>query len=315
MKLSVVMVTYNHERFIAHALSSVLAQRTNFDFEIIVAEDCSTDGTRAILMDFARRYPGKILPLLRERNIGMMQNFRDALTACRGEYMALLEGDDYWAREDKLQSQADFLDAHPDHAVCCARAQFVDETAGGQAGIYPGVPFGSYTIADLIQNNFIVTGTVMYRWGSVGPLPDWFLTLKLADWPLHILVARSGKIRLMDEVMCVYRIHSGGVWSSLSRLDHHLAFRQMFMALEKHLDPQYKNLIRQKIARSCLDLGITARSNGSRRETLRHLLSYARNGSHPPGDGRLVVGLATYVLVGSWYKIFSRAKPATRASQ
>ena len=75
MKLSVVMVTYNHERFIAHALSSVLAQRTNFDFEIIVAEDCSTDGTRAIVIDFARRCPGKILPLLRERNLGMARNF------------------------------------------------------------------------------------------------------------------------------------------------------------------------------------------------------------------------------------------------
>src|SRR6266851_2492098 len=277
MKLSVVMVTYNHERFIAHALSSVLAQRTNVDFEIIVAEDCSTDGTRAIVMDFARRYPGKILPLLRERNLGMMRNF---------------------------------LDAHPDHAVCCARAQFVDETAGGQSGIYPGAPSGSYTIADLIQNNFIVTGTVMYRWGSVGPLPDWFLTLKLADWPLHILVGRSGKIHLMDEVMGVYRIHSGGAWSSLSRLDHHLAFRQMFMALEKHLDPQYTNLIRQKVARACLDLAITARSNCSRWQTVRYLLSYARNGSHPPGHSRLVAGLATYVLVGSWYKIFSRAKQA-----
>jgi glycosyltransferase involved in cell wall biosynthesis len=310
MKLSVVMVTYNHERFIAHALSSVLAQRTNFDFEIIVAEDCSTDGTRAIVMDFARRYPGKILPLLRERNLGMMRNFKDALAACRGSYVALLEGDDYWAREDKIQSQTDFLDAHPDHAVCCARAQFVDETAGGQSGIYPGAPSGSYTIADLIQNNFIVTGTVMYRWGSVGPLPDWFLTLKLADWPLHILVGRSGKIHLMDEVMGVYRIHSGGVWSSLSRLDHHLAFRQMFMALEKHLDPQYTNLIRQKIARACLDLAITARSNCSRWQTVRYLLSYARNGSHPPGHSRLVAGLAAYVLVGSWYKIFSRAKQA-----
>src|SRR5712671_1493255 len=128
MKLSIVMVTYNHERFIAQALSSVLAQRTNFDFEIIVAEDCSTDGTRAILMDFVRRYPGRILPLLRERNLGMVQNFREALMACRGEYVALLEGDDSWTREDKIQSQADFLDTHPDHAVCCARAQFVDET-------------------------------------------------------------------------------------------------------------------------------------------------------------------------------------------
>jgi len=112
----------------------------------------------------------------------------------------------------------------------------------------------------------------MYRWGSVGPLPDWFLTLKLADWPLHILVGRSGK---------------STSWTSYGRFIASIrgrlvvpfppgsppAFRQMFMALEKHLDPQYTNLIRQKIARACLDLAITARSNYSRWQTVRYLLS------------------------------------------
>jgi glycosyltransferase involved in cell wall biosynthesis len=312
MKLSVLMVTYNHERFIAQALSSVLAQRTNFDFEIIVAEDCSTDGTRAIVMDFARRYPGKILPLLRDHNLGMMQNFREAVTACHGEYLALLEGDDYWIQDDKLQSQVDFLDSHPDHAVCCARAEFVDDDAGCRT-VNPVIPAGSYTIADLFDGNFVATCTVTYRWGSVGVLPDWLLTLKMADWPLHILVARSGKIHLMDEVMSVYRIHSGGAWSSLSQRDHLLAIGQMLQALEKHLGSQYTGLIRQAVARICLDLAIVARRNGSRSETVSHLLSYARNRCYLPGHRRLVAGLAAYVLIGSWYRIFSRAKQATPA--
>ena len=311
MKLSVVMVTYNHERFIAQALSSVLAQRTNFDFEVIVAEDCSTDGTRAIVMDFVRRYPSKILPLLRERNLGMMRNFKEALAACRGSYVALLEGDDYWIRDDKLQSQIDFLDAHPDHAVCCARVQFRDEINHSESSVWPSKPPGSYPLLNLLETYcWIATCTVMYRWGSVGPLPDWILPLRVADWPLHLLVARSGKIHLMDEVMGVYRLHSGGIWSSRSRLDQLLAFRQMHMALQKHLDPQYANVIRRKIARTGLDLAITARSNGSRWQTVRYLLSYAWNGSYLPGQRRLLAGLATYVLIGSWYKIFSRAKQA-----
>lgn len=310
MKLSVVMITYNHERFISQALSSVLAQRANFDFEIIVAEDCSTDGTRAILMDFVQRYPGKILPLLRDRNLGMMQNFREALAACRGEYLAFLEGDDHWIREDKLQSQVDFLDSHPDHAVCCARAQFVDETGGGQSRIYPTIPAGSYTIADLFETNWVVTCTVMYRWGSVSPLPDWFLTLKMADWPLHILVGRSGKIHLMDEVTSVYRIHSGGAWSSLSPVARQLATNQMLAKLDNHLAFQYTNTIRPVIARACLDMAVAARRNGSRTETARHLWRYARNGWQLPGSRRLLAGLAAYVLIGSWYKIFSRAQQA-----
>jgi glycosyltransferase involved in cell wall biosynthesis len=308
------MVTYNHERFIAQALSSVLAQRTDFDFEIIVAEDCSTDGTRAIVMDFARRHPGKILPLLRDRNLGMMRNFKDALAACRGSYVALLEGDDYWIRDDKLQSQIDFLDAHPDHAVCCARAQYRNEMTGDQSYISPSIASDSYALSDLLGTDcWIVTCTVMYRWGSVGPLPDWILPLKMADWPLHLLVARSGKIHLMDEVTSVYRVHSGGVWNSMAHVDQLLALREMHMALEKHFGSHDSSRTRQVLARIYLDLAIAARSNGSRWETLRHVLSYASNGCHLRNRSRLVAGLVTYVLIGSRYKMFSRAKQAASA--
>jgi glycosyltransferase involved in cell wall biosynthesis len=314
VKLSVVMVTYNHERFIAQALSSVLAQRTDFEFEIIVAEDCSTDGTRAIVMDFARRHPGKILPLLRERNLGMMANFKDALAACGGSYVALLEGDDYWIRDDKLQSQVDFLDAHPDHAVCCARAQYRNEMTGNHSYIWPSIAPGSYALSDLLGADcWIVTCTVMYRWGSVGPLPDWILPLKVADWPLHLLVARSGKIRLMDEVTSVYRLHSGGAWNSMARVDQLLAQREMHLAFERHFNSQDSSRTRQALARIYLDLAETARGNGSRWETLRHVLSYARNGCHLRNSSRLVAGLVTYVLIGSRYKMFSRAKQAASA--
>src|SRR5579864_5044611 len=107
MKLSVMMITYNHERFIAQALDSILAQQVNFDYEIVVGEDCSADGTRAILMDFHRRYPSRIVPFLRDRNMGAMPNFESTLRACRGQYLALLEGDDYWTSPDKLQRQVD----------------------------------------------------------------------------------------------------------------------------------------------------------------------------------------------------------------
>jgi len=311
MKLSVVMITYNHERFVAQALSSVLAQRTNFDFEIIVAEDCSTDGTRAIVMDFVRRYPGKILPLLRERNLGMMRNFKEALAASSGSYVALLDGDDYWIREDKLQAQVDFLDSHPDHAVCCTRVQFRDEINHSEPYIWPPKVSGSYPLSDLLETYcWIATCSVMYRWGSVGPLPEWFLTLKMADWPLHILVGRSGKIHVMDEVVSLYRVHSGGAWSSLAPVDRLLATKQMLTALDRHLGFRHTGAIRPVIAQICLTLAYTARHLGSRKQTAEYLLSYARNRWQLPGSRRLLAALAAYVLIGSWYKIFSRAKQA-----
>jgi glycosyltransferase involved in cell wall biosynthesis len=314
MKLSVAMITYNQERFIGQAIESVLAQKVNFDYEIVIGEDNSTDGTRDIVLDFHRRYPSRIVPLLRDRNLGAMRNFKESLAVCRGKYLALLEGDDYWTHEDKLQTQIDFLDAHPEYAVCCARAQLLDETRRGYSGIHPTIPSGSYTIADLFETNWVVTCTVMYRWGSVGPLPDWFLTLKMGDWPLHVLVGRSGKIRLMDEVMGVYRMHPAGAWSSLSPVDQLLAIRKMLRALDKHLDFQYTDAIRRPLARIGLDLAVVACAggNGSRAETANHVLSCLCNGGlQLPGSHRLLAGLAAYALIGSWYKVFSRSKKAT----
>jgi glycosyltransferase involved in cell wall biosynthesis len=310
MKSSVLMVTYNHERYIAQALSSVLAQRVDFDYEIIVAEDCSTDDTRAIVMDFQRRNPNRIITLLRERNLGGHSNFRGALAACSGEYVALLEGDDYWTHKDKLQLQVDFLDAHPDHAVCSTRAEFVDEAAGS-GSVNPVVSAGSYTIADLFDTNFVATCTVMYRRGSIGALPDFLFKLKMGDWPLHILAARSGKIRLLDEVTSVYRIHPGSAWSSLSPGDQMLATTKMLRAMDRHLGFKYTDAIRPAVARRYLDLADTARLNGSRMETASHLLSYACYGAWQPGNRRLLAGLAAYALMGSWYRVFSRAKSAS----
>jgi|SRR5215469_7076428 len=309
MKLSVMMITYNHERFIAHAIESVLVQQVNFDYEIVIGEDCSTDGTRAVVMDFHRRYPDLIVPLLRDRNLGAMRNFAETLAACKGKYVALLEGDDYWIRKDKLQTQIDFLDEHSDHAICCHRAQFVDETGADQSRVYPTLPAGSYGIADLFHENWIVACSVMYRWGSVGSLPGWFLTLKMGDWPLHILVGRAGKIHLMDDVMSVYRIHQGGIWSSQPLISRQRETIRMLKALHKYLGSMYTDAIQRTLAQSYFQMACYARREGNRKEAGRNLVSCLQNGGwRVPGNRRAMAGLAAYSLIGSWYKVFSRAK-------
>ena len=313
MKLSVMMITYNHERFLAQALEGILAQRVNFDYEIVIGEDCSTDGTRKILMDFHRRYPSKIVPLLRERNLGAMRNALETLAACRGQYLAIVEGDDYWTFEDKLQRQVDFLDQHPDYAICCHRAEIRDETGAGRAGVLPDLGFkpGPYAIEDLIAYNFITTCTVMYRWGSVGPLPDWFLGLKLADWPLHVLVARSGKINLMDEIMAVYRLHAGGMWTARQAIDQKYAMMRMMQELDKHLEFQYSKAIRRTIAEFYASMAMAMQQEGRRVATGKYLACSLWNGGWRQRDWRRILGfLAAYTLMGSWYKIFSKAKKA-----
>jgi glycosyltransferase involved in cell wall biosynthesis len=299
VKLSVAMITYNHESFIRQALESVLAQRVNFDYEIVVGEDCSTDGTRAILTDFYHRYPERIVPLLHDQNLGALRNFQATLAACRGQYLAIVEADDYWTCEDKLRRQVDFLDQHPDYAICCHRAQVRDETAGGRVDVIPSFAAGSYTIEDLIAFTFISTCTVMYRWGSVDRLPNWFLDLKLGDWPLHILVARSGKIELMDEVMAVYRMHSGGMWTSGQAIDQKYAMMYMMKALDRHLGFQYTNAIHRTFAVFYFDMAIIERLNGHRVAALRYLAASLRNGGLSLADRwRALISLLAYSVFG-----------------
>src|SRR5262249_20631667 len=145
VKLSVAMITYNHERFIAQALQSALDQRTNFPCEILVADDHSTDSTPAIIADFHRRYPDKIVPQIRQRNMGGSRNTELLIAACRGQYVAMLEGDDYWTDKNKLQRQVDFLDSHPDYVICCHRQQVLNEVAADYPETLPLLPAGTYT--------------------------------------------------------------------------------------------------------------------------------------------------------------------------
>src|SRR6476469_4789991 len=110
MMLSVCVLSYNHERYVAEALAGIANQRVDFPMEVIVGEDCSTDRTAAILREFAKTYPGEFRVLSRQPNLGCSRNLADAFLQCRGKYIALLESDDSWTHPDKLQRQVDFLE-------------------------------------------------------------------------------------------------------------------------------------------------------------------------------------------------------------
>jgi len=313
MKLSVMIITYNHEQFIGQALESVVAQRVNFDYEIVIGEDCSTDGTRDIVMDFHRRYPDRIVPLLRDHNVGGKQNFLDTLATCRGQYVALLDGDDYWISKDKLQKQVDLLDAHPDHAICCSRAQVLDERGSGYASFlpFPAVRAGSYALKDLLRGNFVVPSTAVYRRDAIGSLPIWFHTVVQGDWALFALIAKQGKIVLMYEPLAMYRMHWGGIWSARPLADQLSENTRVLKALDEHLDFQYTSTIRRKLAQCYLDMAKIALQNRERMPTAKYLvICLARGGLWLPGSRRTLASFAAYVLIGSWYKVFSRAKRA-----
>jgi len=118
--VSVAMLAYNHEPFIAKAIEGVLQQQTDYTYELVVGEDCSTDHTRQIVSEYQKKYPDIVRLIVSEQNVGMMKNGYRTLKACRGKYLAFCEGDDYWHHPGKLQKQVDYLERHPDCTLVCS---------------------------------------------------------------------------------------------------------------------------------------------------------------------------------------------------
>jgi glycosyltransferase involved in cell wall biosynthesis len=250
------MITYNQEKFIAQAIESVMMQEADFDYELVIGEDCSTDGTRDICTAYYNKYPDKIRLLLREKNLGMMQNFIQTFSTCKGQYVALLEGDDYWTSSDKLQKQLAFLDSHPDYAICCTRTMASADDANRESYSIPSPEYqkDTLTIEDLLRVNSIATCSVMFRNGLVGSFPDWFFSLRMGDWPLHIMNAQHGKIGYIDELMAVYRIHANSHYSTRNRIINLLGNIDFYRTINVHLNYKYQSLIRELLAKTYQDI-------------------------------------------------------------
>ena len=200
MKVSVSMITYNHEKFIAQAVESVLMQKANFEYELVIGEDCSTDNTRQILLEYQKKYPDKIRLLLPEKNLGMQKNAINTLQASRGQYIAALEGDDYWTDPLKLQKQVDFLEANPDFAICFHNVAIINEDYPernrlNNDDLTPEIS----TLDNLLEgNNYIATCSAVIKTNLIQNLPDWFTSLPFGDYALYLIAARHGKIKYIN---------------------------------------------------------------------------------------------------------------------
>jgi glycosyltransferase involved in cell wall biosynthesis len=212
--LSVCLITYNQRAFIAQAVESILLQNTSFPIEIVAGDDCSTDGTGVILDGYKMQYPEKFRMLPATRRRGVVGNFVRTLSCCAGKYVALLEGDDYWTSPRKLQKQVDLLEAHPETSICFHDALVMREGGGGPVRFAPQHQKEVSTLEDLLHGNFIPTASAVYRHDPNQSYPRELECLPMVDWPLHALHARRGDVRFIEEVMSVYRLHSGSVWSS-----------------------------------------------------------------------------------------------------
>ncbi len=210
--VSVIMITYNQEAFIDEAIRSVVLQRTTFPFELVIANDASTDSTAEHCRRWAERYPDIIRFVDRKTNLGLQRNYLDAYSRCRGRYIAICEGDDWWCSRHKLQRQVDYMEAHPECAVCFHRVvnYYADRHT---MSLSNGSQQPDITLSDLSKANVITNLSVMYRAIPADELPQWLGEIALFDYAMHSLHAERGTIHYINRPMAVYRQYSRGIWS------------------------------------------------------------------------------------------------------
>jgi len=245
--ISVYVQTYQHREYIADALDSVLAQRVPL-LEIVVADDCSTDGTREILAAYRDRHPDLIRLLLPERNVGPTEIFRQGVAGLRGHYVAWLDGDDHWSDPDKLGRQVEAMEAHPEWSAC-----FHDATVRQVDGEAPDRPYvaadvrSPLSFADLLRANVIPSLSVMARGEHVRDLPGWVWEGLWADWLAVLSFARQGQIGYLPEAMGVYRVHRRGISSGLSRAEQLQEDLRLFDLLRRSLGGEHREGIEAAI--------------------------------------------------------------------
>jgi len=212
VKVTVWLSTYNQEPYVAQALDSILMQKTSFPFEVVAADDCSTDRTQEIILDYQKRYPDKIVTFFPEKNLGGCRK----LTACidaglfRGEYLSYLEGDDYWLDENRLQTLVAFLEEHWEYSRVSYRRKVIDENGNDKGFDIPESVLGKpFTIEDFLEGkNYSDFGGVFRNYfkacGSKYHELFW-ASRNVLDFQDMFITQDFGPVYVMDAVFGVYR--------------------------------------------------------------------------------------------------------------
>lgn len=255
-KLSVILITYNHEKYIRKALDSVLSQVTDFPFEIVIGDDCSPDDTKNIIREYRDKYPDIIRIVYRERNTGRPTlNVYETTMKCRGDYLAYLEGDDYWTDSDKLQKQMDFLNEHPEYIACTHSHKMIDDNGNDItdpeilkiSDMYKWS--GEFTMDDFEKSGFwpghyaSVVSKNIYK----NKKHDYTILYKSHDFvddgQILLFLLMEGKIYRLDDEMSVWRYvkkAGGNSWTSRS-MKRNIQKEDILMSMElmKWLEKEY----------------------------------------------------------------------------
>jgi RimJ/RimL family protein N-acetyltransferase len=221
IQVSVFVITYNHEKFIKNALDGILKQQVNFNYEIIVGDDCSQDNTRNILLEYATKNPDKMKLLLYPKNISAIANQNWVLTNCTGKYIAMCEGDDFWTDSNKLQEQFNFLENNPDYALTFHDIEMIDDAGSKiEHDRLPAKDKKDYEKDALLLGPYLPTPTLFFRKFDIGSNMNALKKAFNGDAVILSILTQNGKTKYLQNISgsCV-RVHTGGTWSSRSYLD------------------------------------------------------------------------------------------------
>lgn len=208
--VSICITTYNVAAFLPQCIDSALIQQCNFPLEIVIADDASIDGTREIIQSYTSKHPEIIRAAYNPVNLRYAANFLHALSMCRGEYIAILDGDDYWTDPLKLQKQINFLEQHLDYAVSCHNGYVEDESGHRSLFITKNKP-ETQDLKQLLSDARNWNSSFVYRNIYQSRFPSWLSRAIHPDYPLHLLHASKGKIHFINTPMGVYRMHERNI--------------------------------------------------------------------------------------------------------
>jgi glycosyltransferase involved in cell wall biosynthesis len=316
--VSVAMVTYNQQRFVVQAIESVLAQQTRFPIELVIGDDASSDGTARHIEALTARAPEVIRPIIRPINIGANQNFENVLKNCRGDFIAILEGDDYWTAEDKLQVQVDILRSHYNAVGVFHPSMYVDSFGKEIRPIYPKpqeVPREVGTV-ELLENAITPTASVMMRREALVSLPDSYENVLVRDRAMWVYASLRGPWLLHPRVMTAYRIHDGGAWNSLSRAARISKHIELFKAFAADLPLPFSAVARRQLTQLHLEASeealVAGRLADARRELSEVILH--RSDYRMREDGRRLIKALWRTLSPRTYRLAKQALGIVRLS-
>ena len=216
--VSICCITFNQEKYLPKALEGFLIQEVSFPIQFIFHDDFSTDTTRQLLLEFKEKsnFPVTLLFPTENRFSKGERIFPKTIEEAKGKYIALCEGDDYWTDPLKLQKQVDFMEEHPNYGICYHNVHVLDMATGELKE-----DFISRKVAEegdrntLARGNFMHTPSVLLRNDFM--FPDWFSKSPLGDWAMYMLALGDRRIKRLEEVMAVYRVHDASMWSKKSK--------------------------------------------------------------------------------------------------